>query len=291
MSKNNNCSRKGTHKSGFRDLSYFLEKNCSDQQINIENKRKCSKFKSNIKPSYKYPPLNDLMFDLRKNVEVIGKGCSEDSEIKCKIKCWKCNLPMIIHGYPFYVCENLHLYNDITEREGFLYFTRIRDSPLLTLRDRVIHRYKDFFFHRNRSIRGSKETYNTLADLGEQIYDHFKIKEIDLYDWGQDKYRHHAGMRFASNIMAVCIKKSIDFKELLRLVDNNRDNNLDIVVSNFKESLLKSYLLRLTNNFTSKIYERELNLMIKNDVDNCYPSHEIEALRQELIILSKFDKF
>lgn len=125
-----------------------------------------------------------------------------------KLVCWACEEPLILCGYPHYICENKHYLNRETgakwhwkgydeEYHGLLHILQVRVQPKFQ---------KQFFgCSRLKQNKDSSFVSTYLARVGKNLLEITGLKLPDPYFWGKRTIEHHAGLRFAINVMSLLL--------------------------------------------------------------------------------------
>ncbi len=235
--------------------------------------------------------------------EKFNRKSMKNGRILSKLKCWgeSCKEPLIVHGYPWYLCENHHSYNDETEECCFWIPTAIIYHPLLDLMDRNIKRYQNQFFPKSRSPKQKESTriYIDLAEIGKILYEFLEISEPDTFHWYKESYRGHAGKKFASNTMSKSINDNtpVIIEEYRWVLNLSAKGSYAVNAKNFIREhsplYLKILLLNVITDFNHKHYSEYLRRVItkNSEIDDGIPDFELDLWKKELSKLNKLYRF
>lgn len=233
------------------------------------------------------------------NPEEYNRKAMKNGKILSEIQCWfyDCPYPLVVHGYPFYICKNHHAYNDKTGKETFWIPIDLVYNPLLYLGEVLVEKYQALFFPNSRS-RKNKEAdriHIDLTEIGEILYDLLNITEELKYNWDRETFQHHAGLRFSSNMMSKAINDKIaiilqDFRWDLHVsAKESYTLNAKELLSQYSQDQLKDMLLTVQTEFNITLYKRYLEVVIaKNSFKkDGIPQFELEAWKDELKVIQK----
>ena len=177
----------------------------------------------------------------------------DEDKIPGELKCWSenCDNPLIVCGYPFYICENDHAYNHKTGEKWLWKPTdEVYHGLLNILQGRIEPAYQKLFYPQSRRTEHT-EADNIALDLGNigrSLYDKLNIQEDDPYNWGRDELRHHAGLRFTINIMhrALTEGRKVQFHHeglrAGRLLNEEVERNADLFLNEYGEEGIQEML-------------------------------------------------
>lgn len=189
---------------------------------------------------------NEFLVDLNKTKGWIPPAVKEKG-YPINLECWGCEEPLILCGYPHYICENKHYLNRETgakwhwkgydeEYHGLLHILQVRVEPKFQ---------KQFFgCSRAKENRDSSLVSSYLSRVGKNLVEITGLKLPDPYFWGKRTIEHHAGLRFAINVMTLLL--------------NNLKLNANLEIGDFDKYDLvskKETLLRRLVFHPSKILE------------------------------------
>lgn len=154
----------------------------------------------------------------------INKGFKRpDQKFPKELPCWGCDKPLQVCGFPFYICDNNHVYNVKTKEKWFWKgYDDVYHELLNVLQGHVEPTYQKLFFPQSKTkIRTEANKISTqLSQIGKILYDKLKVQEDDKYHWGKDNFRHFAGLRFAINMMNQAILTRVKIKFPSELTEN-----------------------------------------------------------------------
>lgn len=204
-------------------------------------------------------------FYMNRGLVDMNKGSYRDENDKLiinapTIDCWGCTEQMTVCGFPYYICDNNHALNMKTGQRWNWVPTDTVYHPLLSLMHRVEKAYQGVFYpsSKKREQMESNGIFSDLSNVGRTLYDRLEIQEEDPYHWGRDNHKHHAGMRFAINLMWTATKtgKRVDFisrldprrEEMMDLDGDQplqpiRQHNVDLFLKSYGEAHLRNLLL------------------------------------------------
>lgn len=171
---------------------------------------------------------------------------SEKDKYPVMLKCWGCDEPLRVCGYPHYICDNNHYYNAET-KEKWIWkgYDDVYHSLLTILQGRIEPTYQKLFHATSKKkVRTeANEDSTSLGGIAKRLYDKLNIQEEDPYHWGRDTLRHHAGIRFAINMMSQAIqsRKEIDFTRWSATSEEFAEDGFEAVYSRQAEKLLEEY--------------------------------------------------